>query len=91
MQGANGIGKDKCGKDIEWSLFGHPEQRRQHDFLRLFLDDLNNRGFLDSAGIQELPKHRRLEDVKTNPQANPNEYDRERKRDSPAPRGELIA
>ena len=47
--------------------------------------------FLDPVVAQQLAEHRCLEDAEPNPQANSNQDDRQRERDTPAPGGELIA
>jgi hypothetical protein len=91
MQGPDGIGKDECGEDVERGLFRHPQQCRQDDFLRLPLDDLDNRGLFDSPRVQELPEYRCFENAEPNPQTDPNENDGKRERDPPAPGSELIA
>ena len=67
MQSADGIGEDKGGEDVERGLLRHPQQRRQDDFLRLSLDDFDNRSPLDSLVIEKLLEHRRLKDAETNP------------------------
>src|SRR5215813_12043529 len=90
MQGTYGIGKDESSKDIEWGLLAHPQQCRKNDFPRLFLKHLDDRCFFDFVLVQKLLEHRRFKDSEANPQADPNEYDRERERNSPAPGGELI-
>src|SRR5215813_11454671 len=90
MQGADRIRKDEGGKDVERCLLAHSQQSREDDLPRLFSEDLNNRGFLDFVLVQELLEHGSFKNAETNPQANPNQYDRERERNSPAPGGELI-
>src|SRR5262249_6014616 len=90
MQGAYGIGKDKGSEDIERGLLAHPQQCRKKDLLRLFLEHLDDRSLLDLVLIQKLLEHWRLKNAETNPQANPNQYDRECERNSPAPGGKLI-
>src|SRR5215471_471866 len=91
MQGAHGIGENEGGEDVEWRLFRHPQQGRQDDFPRLFLDHFENWGSLNSIVVQKLPKHRCLEDAETDPKSYPNEDDRQCERDPPAPNSELIA
>src|SRR5215469_501190 len=91
MQRAYGIGKDEGSKDIERCLLSHPQQGRKNDLLRLFLEHFDNRRFLDLVFIQKLLEHRSLKNAETNPQANPNQYDRERERNSPPPVGERIS
>src|SRR6266536_324447 len=91
MQGTHRIGKDERGEHIERRLFRHAQQCRKDDLLRLLLDDFENGSPLDSILVLELLKYRRLEDTKADPQADADEYDRQRERNSPAPDGELIA
>src|SRR5215469_7766026 len=91
MQRADRVSKDECGEDVEGRLLGHPEQCRKHDLLGLLVDDFDDGSPLDSALIQELLEHRRLEDAESNPEANADENDRKRKWNSPAPGNELIA
>src|SRR5262249_3552194 len=91
VQSANGIGEDEGGEDVEWRLFRHSKQCRQYDFLRLFPDHFDKRGLLDSLGAQELPEYRRLENPETDPQADTNEYDGQKKRDPPTPGSKLLA
>src|SRR5215467_10285624 len=91
MQRAYGISEDKGCKDIERCLLSHPQQGRKDDLLRLFLEHFDDRRVLDLVFIQKLLKHRSLKNAETNPQANPNQYDRERERNSPPPGGELIS
>ena len=75
MQRANGISEDECGEDIERRLLGHPQQCGKDDFLRMFLENFDDGGRLDSVRLQELLEHRGLEDAKANPQADTNEND----------------
>src|SRR5215472_11188593 len=90
MQCAYRIGKDEGCKNIERGLLAHPQQRRKNDLPRLFLKHLDNRSLLDFVLVQQLLEHGCLKNAETNPQANPNQYDRERERNSPAPGGKLI-
>src|SRR5215813_4230966 len=91
MQGAHGIGKDEGSEDIERCLLSHTQQGRKDDLLRLLLEHFDNRRFLNLVLIQKLLEHRSLKNAETNPQANRNQYDRERERNSPPPGGELIS
>src|SRR5215469_14279974 len=91
MEGAYGIGKDESCEDIERCLLSHAQQRRKDDLLRLFLEHFDNRRFLDLIGIQKLLEHRCLKNAEADPQANPDQYNRECERNSPAPAGELIS
>src|SRR5215471_6961148 len=91
MQRTYGIGKDEGRKDIERCLLSHAQQRRKDDLLRLFLEHFDNRRFLDFILVQKLLEHRSLKNAETNPQANPNQYDRECERNAPAPGGKLIS
>src|SRR5215472_2421160 len=90
MQRAYGIGKDEGCKDIEGCLLSHAQQGRKDDLLRLLLEHFDNTRFLDLVLIQKLLEHGFLKNAETNPQANPNQYDRERERNSPAPGREFI-
>src|SRR6516162_8628253 len=91
MQGAYRIGKDEGCKDIEWCLLPHAQQGRKDDLLRLLFEYLHNRCLLYFVLVQKLLEHGSLKDTETNPQTYPNQYDRERERNSPSPGGELVS
>ena len=91
LQGADRVGEDEGGEDVERRLFGHPQQRRPDDLHRLLLDDFEDRGLLDLLGVQELLEHRRFEDAEPDPQADADQDDRQRERNAPAPDQEVVA
>src|SRR5215469_10583569 len=90
MQRAHGICEDKGCEDVEWCLLAHSQQCGKDDLLRLFLEHFDDWCFLDFVFVQKLLKHGCFKDAETDPQANPNQYDRECKRNSPPPDRELI-
>ncbi len=53
--------------------------------------DFDNRRFLDLVGVQETLEHRSLENAEADPQADGDQNDRQRERNTPAPNEELVA
>src|SRR5450755_3017741 len=47
VQGADRIGEDERGEDVERRLLRHPQQGGQDDLPGLLADDLDDRGLLD--------------------------------------------
>src|SRR5262249_52223510 len=91
MQGADAVGEDEGGEDVERRLFAHAGEGGKYDLLRVALDHFQYRRALDSAPSQQIGEDRRLENAKPNIEPDPDEDEAQEERYPPAPGEELLA